>query len=67
MPSHKPQFDFVELRILHHARAISLYGPWMIEEPAGHGYKLNASQLHPRFRRPQECGRKREEAKLLSS
>jgi DNA-binding PadR family transcriptional regulator len=51
MPSHKPQYDFVELHILHHASEGPLYGLWMIEELSRRGYKLNASQLYPRFHR----------------
>ena len=56
MPGHKPRFDFVELHILHHASEGSLYGLWMIEELARHGYRLNASQLYPRFHRLERLG-----------
>lgn len=56
MQSHKPQFDFVEMHILHHASEGALYGLWMIEELAEHGYKLNASQLYPRFHRLHKRG-----------
>ncbi len=56
MPGRKPQFDFVELHILHHASEAPLYGLWMIEELAEHGYKLNASQLYPRFHRLERRG-----------
>ena len=56
MPSHKPQFDFVELHILHHASEGSLYGLWMIGELADYGYSLNASQLYPRFHRLRKRG-----------
>ena len=56
MASRKPQFDFVELHILHHASEEPLYGLWMIEELAEHGYKLNASQLYPRFHRLERRG-----------
>ncbi|MEZ5362533.1 MAG: PadR family transcriptional regulator [Bryobacterales bacterium] len=56
MPSTKPRFDFVELHILHHASEGSLYGLWMLEELAEHGYSLNASQLYPRFHRLEEQG-----------
>lgn len=72
MPSHKPQFDFVELPILHHASEGSLYGLWMIEELAEHGYSLNASQLrfHCLQRRGYlsrtDKGRQREVAQVLS-
>jgi len=56
MPSTKPHFDFVELHILHHASEGPLYGLWMLEELAEHGYKLNASQLYPRFHRLEKSG-----------
>lgn len=56
MHKRKPQFDFVELHILHHASEGSLYGLWMLEELAEHGYKLNASQLYPRFHRLERRG-----------
>jgi PadR family transcriptional regulator, regulatory protein PadR len=52
----KPSFDFVELHILHHASDGELYGLWMLEELAEHGYKLNASQLYPRFHFLEEQG-----------
>jgi PadR family transcriptional regulator len=51
MPSNRPAIDFIELHILHHASQGELYGLWMIEELAEHGYRLNASQLYPRFHR----------------
>lgn len=56
MRSNKPQVNFVELHILHHASEAPLYGLWMIEELAEHGYKLNASQLYPQFHRLQKSG-----------
>ncbi len=56
MVSHKPHLDCVELHILHHATEGSLYGLWMIEELAEHGYKLNASQIYPRFHRLERQG-----------
>lgn len=54
--SSKPTFDFFELHILHHASEGQLYGLWMIEELAEHGYQVNASQLYPRFHRLEEKG-----------
>ncbi len=41
---------------MHHASEAPLYGLWMIEELAEHGYKLNASQLYPRFHRLERGG-----------
>ena len=51
MKKKQPRVDFVELHILHHAEEQDLYGLWMIEELGEHGYKLNASQLYPKFHR----------------
>jgi PadR family transcriptional regulator len=48
--------DFVELHILHHASESPIYGLWMMEELARHGYRLNASQLYPKFHRLEAQG-----------
>ncbi|MER8465119.1 PadR family transcriptional regulator [Mesorhizobium sp. M1396] len=38
---------FVRLHILHHAAEGELYGLWMIEELARHGYRLSPGTLYP--------------------
>jgi DNA-binding PadR family transcriptional regulator len=38
---------FVRLHILHHAAGGEVYGQWMIEELAHHGYKLSPGTLYP--------------------
>jgi PadR family transcriptional regulator PadR len=38
---------FVRLHILHHAAEAELYGQWMIEELARHGYRLSPGTLYP--------------------
>jgi PadR family transcriptional regulator len=38
---------FVRMHILHHAAEGELYGQWMIEELAHHGYKISAGTLYP--------------------
>lgn len=48
--------DFIELHILHHAAQRPVYGLWMIEELARHGYRLGPSQLYPRFHRLERQG-----------
>ena len=48
--------DFVELHILHHASESPMYGLWMMEELGRHGYRLNASQLYPKFHRLERRG-----------
>jgi DNA-binding PadR family transcriptional regulator len=52
----QPRVDFIELHILHHAGEEPLYGLWMIEELAGHGYKVGASHLYPKFHRLEQEG-----------
>jgi DNA-binding PadR family transcriptional regulator len=37
----------VRLHILHHAVEGNLYGHWMIEELARHGYRLSPGTLYP--------------------
>jgi len=38
---------FIRLHILHHAAEGELYGQWMIEELARHGYRLSPGTLYP--------------------
>ena len=38
---------FVRLHILHHAAEHEIYGQWIIEELARHGYRLSAGTLYP--------------------
>lgn len=38
---------FVRMHILHHAAKRELYGLWMIEELAHHGYKMSPGTLYP--------------------
>lgn len=38
---------FVRLHILRHAVKEDVYGQWMIEELARHGYRLSAGTLYP--------------------
>jgi DNA-binding PadR family transcriptional regulator len=38
---------FVRMHILHHAEKGDLYGLWMIEELAHHGYKMSPGTLYP--------------------
>jgi DNA-binding PadR family transcriptional regulator len=37
----------IRLHILHHAGKEPLYGIWILEELARHGYKLSAGTLYP--------------------
>jgi PadR family transcriptional regulator PadR len=38
---------FVRLHVLHHAAEDGVYGHWMIQELAEHGYRLSAGTLYP--------------------
>ena len=38
---------FICLHILHHAQKEPIYGTWMLEELAEHGYKLSPGTLYP--------------------
>ena len=41
---------FIRLHILHHAAEGELYGQWMIEELARHGYRISPGTLYPMLR-----------------
>ncbi|MFO8036628.1 MAG: PadR family transcriptional regulator [Anaerolineales bacterium] len=38
---------FIKLHILYHAGQEPIYGVWMMEELAAHGYQLSAGTLYP--------------------
>jgi DNA-binding PadR family transcriptional regulator len=38
---------FLRVHILHHAVERDIYGQWMINELAHHGYKISAGTLYP--------------------
>jgi PadR family transcriptional regulator len=38
---------FIRIHILHHATETEIYGQWIIEELARHGYRLSAGTLYP--------------------
>ncbi len=38
---------FVRMHVLHHAAQEEIYGAWMIDELAGHGYRLSPGTLYP--------------------
>lgn len=37
----------VRLHVLHHAAEAEIYGQWMIDELADHGYRLSPGTLYP--------------------
>jgi PadR family transcriptional regulator, regulatory protein PadR len=38
---------FIRLHVLHHAAVQEIYGQWMIDELARHGYRLSPGTLYP--------------------
>jgi len=47
---------FVKLHILYHAGRRPVYGLWLIEELARHGYELSAGTLYPMLHSLEEEG-----------
>ena len=47
---------FIRLHVLHHAAEGDLYGQWMIDELAHHGYKVSAGTLYPMLHQLHEAG-----------
>jgi PadR family transcriptional regulator, regulatory protein PadR len=46
----------IRLHVLHHAVEGELYGQWMIDELAHHGYKLSAGTLYPMLKAMEKKG-----------
>jgi len=46
----------IRLHVLHHAAEGEVYGQWMIEELAEHGYRLSAGTLYPMLRSMEQRG-----------
>jgi len=47
MDHHDLLSGLVRLHVLHHAAEHPVYGQWMIEELARHGYRLSPGTLYP--------------------
>lgn len=47
MEYHDLLSGLVRLHVLHHAAEHEIYGQWMIDELAGHGYSLSPGTLYP--------------------
>ena len=47
MEHHDLLAGFVRLHVLHHAAEHEIYGQWMIDELARHGYRLSPGTLYP--------------------
>jgi DNA-binding PadR family transcriptional regulator len=49
MSIEKPNFyaSLLRIHVLHHAAEQPVYGQWMIDELARHGYRLSAGTVYP--------------------
>lgn len=48
--------SFIQIHILHHAREEAIYGAWMIEELAHHGYSISPGTIYPIFHKMEKEG-----------
>jgi DNA-binding PadR family transcriptional regulator len=58
---------FIRLHILHHAAEGEIYGQWIIEELARHGYKLSPGTLYPMLHGMEKRGYLRSREKRVGS
>jgi DNA-binding PadR family transcriptional regulator len=56
MEFHDLLSGFVRIHILHHAAEGEVYGQWMIEELARHGYRISPGTLYPMLQAMEERG-----------
>ena len=56
MEFHDLLVGFVRIHILHHAAEGELYGQWLIEELARHGYRISPGTLYPMLQAMEERG-----------
>jgi PadR family transcriptional regulator, regulatory protein PadR len=47
---------FVRIHILHHAAEGEVYGQWLMEELARHGYRISPGTLYPMLQAMEERG-----------
>lgn len=56
MEHHDLLAGFIRLHVLHHAAEHEIYGQWMIDELAGHGYRLSPGTLYPMLHAMEQRG-----------
>lgn len=56
MEHHDLLSGLVRLHVLHHAAEHEVYGQWMIEELARHGYRLSPGTLYPLLHKMERDG-----------
>ena len=57
--------SFVEFHVLHHASEESVYGLWLIEELAEHGYKISPGTLYPMLHSMESTGLLKSRSKIF--
>jgi PadR family transcriptional regulator PadR len=53
---HQLDSGLIRLHVLHHATEGPVYGLWLIQELARHGYKLSSGTLYPMLHGMEEKG-----------
>lgn len=56
MEHHDLLSGLVRLHVLHHASLHPVYGQWMIDELARHGYRLSPGTLYPMLAKMERDG-----------
>jgi DNA-binding PadR family transcriptional regulator len=56
MEFHDLLAGFVRIHILHHAAGAEVYGQWLIEDLARHGYRISPGTLYPMLQAMEERG-----------
>ena len=56
MEHHDLLAGFIRLHVLHHAAEHEIYGQWMIDELASHGYRLSPGTLYPMLHAMEQRG-----------
>ena len=56
MEHHDLLSGLVRLHVLHHAAQHPVYGQWMIDELARHGYRLSPGTLYPMLAKMERDG-----------
>lgn len=57
---------FVKIHILHHASLDAVYGLWLIEELAHHGYALSPGTLYPTLHSLEQEGYLQSEKRVVA-
>lgn len=58
MPVERRNFyaSLIRIHVLHHAAERPIYGQWMIDELARHGYRMSAGTLYPMLHGMERAG-----------